>query len=57
MKEFYLLINISFKMYFEFIKRDNGKILIFGKDFYFIFIFDNDLLKGVIYVVKVIVMF
>lgn len=56
MKEFYLLINISLKMYLEFIKRDNGKIPIFGKDSHPTPTPDNDLLKRVIHAVKVIAM-
>lgn len=56
MKEFYLLINISLKMYLEFIKRDNGKMPIFGKDSHPTPTPDNDLLKGVIHAVKVIAM-
>lgn len=56
MMEFYLLINISLKMYLEFIKRDNGNIPIFGKDSHPTPTPDNDLLKGVIHAVKVIAM-
>lgn len=56
MKVCYLVINISLKMYLKFIKKDNGKIPIFGKDSHPTPTPDNNLLKGVIHAVKVIAM-